>query len=86
LGQREIRYIRTTIIIIAGLIHIEGKEEASYKDILHQLEQAYCGELSVELHHLQVEKICFIAKSLANCPLKQNKINSEVYKLVIELI
>jgi 2-oxoglutarate dehydrogenase complex dehydrogenase (E1) component-like enzyme len=35
-------------------MHFDRQEEASYRDILHHLERAYCGELSVELNHLQV--------------------------------
>lgn len=42
------------MLILLGLLHIENKQEASFNEILDQLNRAYCGELSVELHHLQV--------------------------------
>ena len=44
---------RITLSFI-GLLHCNGQEEASMKEILEHLENVYCGQLSVEVQHIVV--------------------------------
>ncbi|KAK2567368.1 2-oxoadipate dehydrogenase complex component E1 [Acropora cervicornis] len=37
---------------LSGLLHCNGQEEASMKEILEHLENVYCGQLSVEVQHI----------------------------------
>ena len=37
-----------------GLLCYNGQEEATLSEILTHLEKVYCGQLSAEIHHIEV--------------------------------
>ena len=47
-----------------GLLCYNGQEEATLSEILTHLEKVYCGQLSAEIHHIEVRHQISSSRSL----------------------